>query len=105
MATKRGGGKSPHKTRALTGIAVDPSLRGRGPAPGAPNAGRPPSALREVYRMAAEERRHFLLEVIDGTVEGASVGDRVKAWDLLNKYGGMASVEVTVAPKLVNVDV
>lgn len=55
--------------------------------------------------MAAEERRGFLLDVIDGRVQGASVGDRVKAWDLLNKYGGMASVEVTVAPKLVSVDV
>lgn len=103
--TNRPKAKSPSKSRPKAGVAADASLRGRGPAPGAPNAGRPPSVLRDAYRMAAEERKGFLLDVIDGKVEGASVGDRLKAIDLLNKYGGMASVEVTVAPKMVSVDV
>jgi hypothetical protein len=41
---------------------------------------------------------------VDGKVE-ASTADRLKAIDMLNKYGGMASVEVTVAPKMVSLDV
>ena len=35
------GEKSPRKSPAKRGVAVDPSLRGRGPKRGAPNAGRP----------------------------------------------------------------
>ena len=37
--------KSRPKSR-LTGVAADPSLRGRGPAKGAPNAGRPPNEFK-----------------------------------------------------------
>ena len=96
--------KSAKKSRPLQGAAANPALRGRGPAPGAPNAGRPPSILRDAYRQAAEARLPFLLDVVDGKVE-ASTADRLKAIDMLNKYGGMASVEVTVAPKMVSLDV
>jgi hypothetical protein len=102
--TTRPKAKSLSKSHPKAGVATDASLRGRGPAPGAPNAGRPPSILRDAYRQAAEARLPFLLDVVDGKVE-ASTADRLKAIDMLNKYGGMASVEVTVAPKMVSLDV
>ena len=90
---------------ARRGVAAVPTMRGRGPQPGARNAGRLPSALRDAYRMAAEQRLGFLTRVIDDKVKGASIADRLKAIDMLNKYGGMLSIEVTVAPKLVSIDV
>ena len=92
-------------TRRKSPIELYPELRGRGPKKGAPNAGRPPSVLRDAYRQAASERLGFLLDVVDGKVPEATTADRLKAMDMLNKYGGMSSVEVTVAPKLVQVDV
>ena len=100
---RKSSGKSSATGRPF--VPGDPRIqRGRGPKKGAPNAGAPPSALREAYRMAATERLPFLLDCVDGKLEGASVGDRIKAFDLLNKYGGMTSVEVTAPPKLVQVD-
>lgn len=91
--------------RRPTPIERNPAARGRGPKKGARNAGRPPSVVRDAYRQAAEERLPFLLNVIDGRVADATVADQLRAWDLLNKYGGMTSVDVTVAPKLVHCDV
>ena len=84
------------------GVGADASMRGRGPAKGAPNAGRPPSALREAYRLAAADRLPFVASVIDvepmvkvrdefgvetGVTVSAPIGDRLRAWDALNKYG------------------
>lgn len=91
--------------RRPTPIERNPEARGRGPKKGARNAGRPPSLVREAYRASAAERLPFLLAVMDGRVPEATVADRLRAWDLLNKYGGMTSVEMTVAPKLVHCDV
>ena len=91
--------------RRRTPIERDPAARGRGPKKGARNAGRPPSVLRDAYRASAAERLPFVLAVVDGRVPAATVADRLRAWDLLNKYGGMSSVEVTVAPKMVQCDI
>ena len=77
---------------------------GRGPVKGARNAGRIPSAIRDAYRMAAAERLDFVRDVVDGKIEDVSVGDRLKAWDLRNRYGGMLTIEVTEAPKQVTFD-
>lgn len=41
--------------RPRFGVAADPSLRGRGPAVGAPNAGRPPNAWRAHARTILDE--------------------------------------------------
>jgi hypothetical protein len=96
-------------------------MRGRGPAKGAPNAGRPPSAIREAYRLAAADRLAFVSSVIDGDpmvkmrdAEGvetgatvsAPIGDRLRAWEALNKYGLGTTVTETDgqgndAPRLV----
>ena len=59
--------------------------RGRGPKPGAPNAGRPPSVIRERCRGSFEERIAVLEEIADDP--GVSAGDRIRALDLLGKYG------------------
>lgn len=45
----------------------DPTRQGRGPAPGAPNAGRPPSALRAALQVVAEERVGVIAAMADGT--------------------------------------
>ena len=37
----------------MHGIAVDPSLRGRGPKKGAPNAGRPPDKFKQMCQALA----------------------------------------------------
>jgi hypothetical protein len=46
--------KSQHQRR---GVATDPSLRGRGPAKGAPNAGRPPDAFKAEMAALADRWR------------------------------------------------
>ena len=83
------GGKSESKSvaRIHKGPFVpgpDPR-RGRGPKPGAPNAGRPPSVIRERCRGSFEDRIVVLEEIADDPK--ANAGDRIRALDLLGKYG------------------
>lgn len=52
-----------------------------------PNSGPLPSVIREAYRMAARNRLGFILDVVDGKVKDAQASDRLRAWDMLNKYG------------------
>ena len=86
---RKRGKKSESKSVALTrgGPFVpgpDPR-RGRGPKPGAPNAGRPPSVIRERCRGSFEDRIAVLEEIADDPK--ANAGDRIRALDLLGKYG------------------
>lgn len=58
--------KSRRKSQ-LHGVAVDPSLRGKGPKKGAPNAGRPPDKFKEMCRALAssaevEKEVHAILK-------------------------------------------
>lgn len=63
-------------------IGNDPR-RGRGPAPGAPNAGRPPDAVRRACREAFADRVPMLADLADnGTPEV-----RLRALDMLGRYG------------------
>lgn len=78
-ARKRG--KSPSKSAQKTAVGkpfaagVD-ERRGRGPAPGAPNAGRPRDVIREAYLQGAERALPKLLAHLDSddetVVQGAS---------------------------------
>jgi hypothetical protein len=84
--------KSPAKSRKQ-GVAVDPSLRGRGPAKGAPNAGRPPSEVKAALVAAFADA---LPELIRIARHGKSEGDRVRAADVLGKYAGLQSIELDI---------
>lgn len=59
-------GKSPVR-QALRGVAADPALRGRGPRPGAPNAGRPPDEFKAMCAgMASREATRRAVDRILG---------------------------------------
>lgn len=101
--------KSTRKSTELRGVAIHPEMRGkgRGPAKGAPNAGRPPSIIRDLYRQAAADRLAVLTDIADGkpvprvvdgvpTIAPADPADRMRAFDLLNKYGLGTSQSVDV---------
>jgi hypothetical protein len=83
---------------------------GRGPQKGAPNAGRPPSALRAQMRGALAERMAVALDIADGkpvqrlklpTGEeteahiSASPADRLRALEFLAKYGLGSTITAT----------
>ena len=59
--------------------------RGKGPAPGAPNAGRPPSAIRASMREALDERLKLLASFADDP--NLAPLERMRALDMLAKYG------------------
>lgn len=80
--------KSAPRGRPFT--ANDPR-RGRGPKKG--TGGRTPSEVAAAYRMAFAERLAIATGVADSPT--ATPLERLKALDLLGKYGGMASVQVT----------
>lgn len=89
--------KSPAKSpRPLRGVAADKSLRGpgRGPAKGAPNAGRPPSEVKKALLRSFDELAPELARIAR---DGASEGDRIRAIDVLGKYAGLQSIEVEVS--------
>ncbi|MFN8979843.1 MAG: hypothetical protein ACK5ZZ_14835, partial [Gemmatimonadaceae bacterium] len=82
--------KSPRKSPAtgltpLRGVAALPALRGRGPRKGAPNAGRPPSAVRAQMRDAFAARIHLLEAFADNPQ--LAVSGRLRALDQLARYG------------------
>lgn len=59
--------KSPRKSpRKRQGVAVNPTMRGRGPKPGAPNAGRPPNELRAMAAAGLEPFIQRCLRIIRG---------------------------------------
>jgi len=61
----------------------DDSRRGRGPKPGAPNAGRPPDAVRAACREAFADRVPMLAELADSGTPDV----RLRALDMLGRYG------------------
>lgn len=73
------------RVRRLAGAAAHAELRGRGPKKGAPNAGRPPSAIRAAMRTALDERLHILADIADDPTKTPI--ERMKALDMLGKYG------------------
>ena len=93
-------GNSP---RRLAGVAVDPALRGRGPKPGAPNAGRPPSDVRKAMRLALEDRLGVLADIADNPASNA--GDRIRALEVLARYGlgtsDTLTADVTARPGVI----
>ena len=64
------------------------------PGTNAGGTGRPPSAIRERLRGSFEERIAILEEIADGAQQAAA--DRMKAIDLLGKYGLGTTKELTV---------
>src|SRR5215831_21256256 len=68
-------GKSANPIPGNVPFAVgDDPRRGAGPLPGAPNAGRPPSAVREAMRLSAASRVSVLEEIADNPT--VAPGDR-----------------------------
>lgn len=61
--------------------------------PGNRGGGRPKDKVREACALAFEKRIPALASIADGKVEGASVGDRIKAIDTLGKYAGLQKIE------------
>jgi hypothetical protein len=57
--------------------------------PGGGGSGRPPSAIRELVRGSFEERFRILESIADDP--DADRSDRLKAVDLLGKYGGIVA--------------
>lgn len=98
MATEkavRKSGKSTKKSTVanLRPLSADDPRRGRGPAVGAPNAGRPPSEIRAILRQSFYDRIPMLQRIADD--EELSPADRMKAADMLAKYGLGSTVTAT----------
>ena len=56
--------------------------------------GRPPSKVRERCRDSFEERLPFLEGIVDD--EGEKTSDRIKAHELLGRFGGVAEISITL---------
>lgn len=103
-----------HHEDSQRGVGRNPTLipGNRGSQKG--RSGRPPSAIRDLCARSFGERVEFLRAVIDGETGlfltdkdgraildgenkpvrlGADMADRLKAMDLLGKYGGLQKVE------------
>ena len=52
-----------------------------------PGSGRPPSRIRHALRQSFEDRIRLLEEIADGAGGKTTVGDRLRALDILAKYG------------------
>lgn len=89
-------------------IPGGPQGPGRGPAAGAPNAGRPKDAVRAAARLAFEERLEKLCAIADGTqqalrpgpggswslVTGSTIDEMIKAILGLAKMGGVEQIAI-----------
>lgn len=71
--------------RPLAGVAADPSLRGRGPAKGAPNAGRPPDEFKAM--MAALASRPETLAAVQAILNDPSHGQFIRALEFATERG------------------
>ena len=69
--------------------------RGRGPKSGAPNAGRPPSIVRERCRGSFDERISIAEAIADD--EAAPASERLRALELIGRIGLASAGEVSVA--------
>lgn len=94
--------KSPRKSRDKSRRAPVPQPHGgalvpgagRGPAAGAPNAGRPPSAVRALLRESFAVRVPLAEALADDPT--LSAADRLRALDLLARYGLGTTRELSV---------
>jgi len=104
VTSPRGEGKSPEKSadksrRKSRGIpqphggVLIPGA-GRGPAKGAPNAGRPPSAVRAILREAFVARVPLAEAIADDPALAPT--ERLRALDLLGRYGLGTTRELSV---------
>jgi hypothetical protein len=94
----KGNGKKNGKSGDIPAGALVPQEHGgalkKGSGPGGlPGAGRPPSAIRERCRGAFAERIPILEEIASD--EDLKPSDRVKAMDVLAKYGGVDKLALT----------
>jgi hypothetical protein len=88
--------KSPEKTPAPGELVPQPhggALKHGSTEGGPPGPGRPPSAIREQLRGSLVERIKILEAIADDPDSSAS--DRIKAIDMLAKYGLGTRQEVT----------
>jgi len=96
LAAEREPEKSRGKSRRIPqphgGVLVPGA--GRGPARGAPNAGRPPSAVRALLREAFADRISLASEIADDPSLAPS--ERLRALDLLGRYGLGTTRELSV---------
>lgn len=118
--TSRPSAKMPAQPRKSAGKSAVPNAvpfqpgqdrrRGKGPKPGSPNAGRPTNALRTMLRESglsivvplltdcAKGEAMVKVKLPDGTetstMLSASVQDRLRAADLILKYGVGTQIEV-----------
>jgi hypothetical protein len=96
MGNQQSSKSSPKSRKAGAFVPGDSRIqRGRGPKKGAPNAGRPPSEVAALCRLGFFERIPLLLDIADSPAHQAS--DRLRAIDMLAKYGGMTSIQHTGA--------
>ena len=72
--------------RPLRGIALDPSKRGRGPAPGSPNAGRPPDEWKAKLRELAS-RENVLAHIQTVLDSGPEHPFFAKALEYVTEHG------------------
>ena len=95
---------APPKKKKTSGKTSGPRLveqeHGGALLPGGVNGhkgagGRPPSAIREAARLAFSERLEVLTDIADDTE--AKTIDRIRAIDLLGKYGGVDKLALTEA--------
>ncbi len=93
MGAKNSAKRTAKKAPRGRPFASDDPRRGRGPKKGA--GGRTPSQVAEAYRHSFARRLHIAEEVADDLA--ATPMERLKALDLMGRYGGMASVQVTGA--------
>ena len=85
-------GTSPAKSRKPSGVAADPALRGRGPAKGAPNAGRPRDEWKAWLRSLVDssETRESVAAILRDPEHPAFA--RVLQWADERGYGKEATV-------------
>lgn len=94
--------KPPSKSRGKSRRAPVPQPHGgalvpgagRGPSAGAPNAGRPPSAVRALLRESFAARVTLAERIADDPT--LSAADRLRALDLMGRYGLGTTRELSV---------
>jgi hypothetical protein len=62
-------------------------------------AGRPKDIVRSACALAFDQRLPLLKKIADAKIEGATIAERLKALDMLAKYGGLLITESEVTHK------
>jgi hypothetical protein len=61
-----------------------------------PNSGRPKDIVRAACAQAFDKRLPLLKRIADAKIEGVTVAERLKALDMMAKYGGLLITESEV---------